>query len=354
MKGRGIFTISIDLELAWGICDKPISAKTSNALMREREIIRRLLNLFSRYTIQATWAIVGHLMLVKCDWDQERVHPEFRRPIIKDHTRDWFFQHPKNQTDPLWYGRDIVEWIRSAEPPQEIGSHSFCHVPYDQVTTRPETVRQDIEKARESHRSLELPFEIFIFPRNRLGHRELLAQAGVLAYRGNTRRWYYSIRWNSIRRLFNFLYFLLPIPPRTVTATVDETGMVNIPDSMQFFSRQGSRSLVSSKSLTRKGVVGLNRAVERGEVFHLWFHPSNFAYGTNRQFESLENILKHAQLLRTSGQLEVLTMGEIQRRITAPDRWISTNVNATEISFKRVMRQTREQTHAVTKTHVSR
>jgi peptidoglycan/xylan/chitin deacetylase (PgdA/CDA1 family) len=331
MKSRGTFTISIDLELAWGICDKPIGLDTSAALMREREMIQRLLGLFSSYNVKATWAVVGHLMLAECDWENETVHPEFSRPVIKNQKRDWFFQHPKSRNDPLWYGRDIVEWIRNAVPQQEIGSHSFCHVPYDEVTTEFDTVRQDIERARELHKTLKLPFEIFIFPRNRLGHRELLAQAGVRAYRGNTHRWYYSVPSKSIRRLFNFLYFVLPIPPRTVRATVDETGMVNIPDSMQFFSRQGSRSLVSPRNLTRKGVVGLNRAVARGEIFHLWFHPANFAYGSESQFHVLETILKRASQLRENGQLEILTMGAIQQRTINSQRRILSNERAQQV-----------------------
>jgi peptidoglycan/xylan/chitin deacetylase (PgdA/CDA1 family) len=315
MKNRGVFTLSIDVELAWGVCDKPMGIGTSKALVHEREIIKRLLRLFSKYDVRATWAVVGHLLLAKCDWDEGRVHPEISRPVIKNQSRDWFFQHPMKQDDPLWHGRDIVEWIRNACPRQEIGSHSFCHIPYDETMTERRIVKQDIDRAKELHRTLQLPFEVFIFPRNKVGHRQVLAEAGVRVYRGNTDRWYYSIPCTPIRRLFNFLYFVFPFPPQTVMPIVDENGMTNIPDSMLLADRKGLRRLFLPQVLLRKAIRGLERAVDRREIFHLWFHPANFSYATTGQFDILEEILWRASQLRDSGKLEILPMGKIRSRI---------------------------------------
>ena len=50
-------------------------------------------------------------------------------------------------------------------------------------------------------------------------------------------------------------------------------------------------------------------------MFHLWFHPSNFFTKTDDQFLVLEEILRHAQRLRDSGALEVLTFADIRRRL---------------------------------------
>ena len=35
----------------------------------------------------------------------------------------------------------------------------------------------------------------------------------------------------------------------------------------------------------------MSRAAARGEVFHLWFHPSNFWHDTERQFQTFEAFL---------------------------------------------------------------
>jgi peptidoglycan/xylan/chitin deacetylase (PgdA/CDA1 family) len=318
---RGILTISIDLELAWGVCDKPITLHVRRAIDRERDIVPRILTLFSIYDIRATWAIVGHLLLTRCQWKNGIVHPEIRRPILLNSQRDWFFQHPgEGVYDRVWYARDLVDLIRDATPVQEIGSHSFCHIPYiDRVSGR-NAVADDIEMARKLHESEALEFEAFVFPRNLVACKDLLRKAGIRVYRGNSPRWYDSIPWAQAKRFFNLVQFFLSLPPQTVRPSIEDSGMVNIPDSMLFIGRKGIRRFITRNSLIKMGIVGLNRAVQSGEVFHLWFHPSNFSYETEEQFFAFEAILKHSRKLREEGQLQVLTMGDLGKRISDPAR----------------------------------
>jgi peptidoglycan/xylan/chitin deacetylase (PgdA/CDA1 family) len=315
MTDRGIFTISIDLELAWGVCDKSIPPSLRASLLRERDIVQRLLDTFAKYDIRATWALVGHLLLSGCEWERGRVHPEITRPVVKNHRRDWFFQHPTAQDDPLWYAKDIIENVRKSSPAQELASHSFCHMPYDETTSHRAAVVGDIDRAKELHNAWGLPFDVFVFPRNKVGYRELLAAAGIRVYRGHTHRWYYSIPMRSVRRLCNLLYFFLPLCPPTVNATVDEYGMINVPDSMLLFSPVGLGKLVSPANVLRNAIKGLERAVERREIFHLWFHPANFAHQTDAQFAVLDGILKHARRLVGSRQLRILPMGDISKSV---------------------------------------
>jgi len=52
-------------------------------------------------------------------------YPHFRRP--------WFSYVPERsceRTHPEWFGASLVEMIRNAKPQQEIGFHSFSHVPF--------------------------------------------------------------------------------------------------------------------------------------------------------------------------------------------------------------------------------
>jgi len=318
-QSRGTFVISIDLELAWGTCDRPIQPRARHAIELEREIIRRLLDLFSNFNVRATWAVVGHLLLTECTWEGDIVHPEISRPIARNLQRDWFFQHPKDQNDPLWYGRDIIDWILDASPKQEIGSHSFAHILYDESITHLDAIRSDVETAAQLHEDLGLPFEVFVFPRNAVGALDLLSKAGVTVYRGNTRRWYKFFKPRPVGRLLNLLQFLFGVTPPTVAATTDENGMVNLPDSMLLFSQAGIRGLIPSRSLIRMGIAGLNRAVDRKEIFHLWFHASNFAYNSDKQFHVFETILRHAERLREDGLIEFLPMGDIRKKTVKVD-----------------------------------
>jgi hypothetical protein len=46
-------------------------------------------------------------------------------------------------------------------------------------------------------------------------------------------------------------------------------------------------------------------------VFHLWFHPTNLAHGTEPLFRGLAAILRAVAALRAQGRLAVRTLGEL-------------------------------------------
>ncbi|MDP2942084.1 MAG: hypothetical protein Q8O36_01005, partial [Candidatus Omnitrophota bacterium] len=76
MSRQGIFVISIDTELAWGTFDHGGHIKYNEAYKRYRSIVSKILELFSKYEIRATWAIVGHLFLDACTKESGRLHPD--------------------------------------------------------------------------------------------------------------------------------------------------------------------------------------------------------------------------------------------------------------------------------------
>jgi hypothetical protein len=53
----------------------------------------------------------------------------------------------------------------------------------------------------------------------------------------------------------------------------------------------------------------LQAAARKSEVFHLWFHPSNFYHSTESQFLALDRILAIAAAMRDRGHIEAMTMG---------------------------------------------
>ncbi|MBI3321245.1 MAG: methyltransferase domain-containing protein [Candidatus Omnitrophica bacterium] len=312
MAHAGALTISIDLELAWGVCDVLLTPQAREALGRERAIVTRLLDLFAAYDVRATWAVVGHLMATECRWTGQQAHPEIVRWSQAVPPRDWFFQHPPQDqlNDPLWYAHDLISLIQQATPPQEIGSHSFCHLPYDERRVPRETVWADLSAARALHSERGLPFNAFVFPRNVEGYHALLRAAGITVYRGKTARWYERIPIRPVRRALHLASYGLPICPRTVRPMVDAHGLLNVPDSLLLMGRRGLRRLIPPAVLRWKGLMALDRATARGEVFHLWFHPSNFAEQSDVPFRILEAWLKRAHALRAEGRLHVMAMGD--------------------------------------------
>ncbi|HWL66168.1 MAG TPA: polysaccharide deacetylase [Actinomycetota bacterium] len=306
----GTFTISIDTELAWGYCDRLITPADRREIELERDVIARLLELFERYRISATWAVVGHLLLEGCERDGEHWHPEIPRPVDSS-GRDWFWQHPEERDDRLWYARDVARKIGEADPPQEIASHSFAHVLFDESDTRAEAVAADLREARKVHEANEIEFKSFVFPRNVVGFRRLLAESGVRVYRGSDGHAPSPVAIARARRL---AAFLLPTSARLVRPRIDELGLVDVPGSMLLIGRNGLRNIVPPSFVKRKAIKALDASAAADEVFHLWFHPSNLVHGSQTQFEILDAILRHADGLRSGGTLQILTMGQVADR----------------------------------------
>ena len=136
--GAGLFVISIDVEMAWGAVHHGKAPVAGSLYDQERRSVAAVLALMERYEISATWAVVGHLFLDRCEPVDGTPHPDVRRARYPWFRGDWFDVDPVSTLaeDPWWYGADLVEAIKDCAVPQEIGSHSFSH----QIVGDPEAV----------------------------------------------------------------------------------------------------------------------------------------------------------------------------------------------------------------------
>ena len=315
-SNKGTFIISIDFEYAIGYADEKLSQERQELIKKEAEISRKLITLFERYKTPATWAIVGHLLETNCRVEEGRVHSNFPKQVYVDGNSDWFAHHPPagDYADPLWFDSSrIIKQVKNSPVGHEIASHSYSHILYGEPRIRTEAVLVDIGEAMRIHKENDLPLNSFIFPRNSEGYHEELKQAGIKCYRGKSRFWYHRLP-GSIGRLARLFDYLIPYT-RTVVATYHESGLVNIPDCLLLLGRNGLRKLVTPSVMKRKIKAGLRQAVKRKEIFHLWFHPSNFSYDTVIQFEIMEEVLIFADELRSKGKLEIVTMQVVADKI---------------------------------------
>lgn len=282
---RGSLCISIDVELAWGIRDRPSRAYHARCAEREAAIVRGLLALFDPLAVPATWAIVGRLL-----------------------ERDDAAARSTPHGDRIWYAPELVEQVRAARTPQDIGSHSYAHV-YFGETSR-EALRDDLAAARRVHERHGLPFVSFVFPRNQVAHVDLLREAGVKVFRSVDRGWHIRVRERlgaGAGRAANLADKVLPIPP-AIVEPIDHGAVVELPSSMLLMARNGLRRAIHPAAVVAKAKLGLAAARRRGGAFHLWFHPSNFYYDTERQLETLGDIVRAAARMRDRGELDIRPM----------------------------------------------
>lgn len=279
---RGAFCISIDLELAWGVWDQLSAEYVDKCLELERTIVKRILTIFERHEIPATWAIVGHLLQKRDDCSPNEL--------------------------PAWYAPEIIDWLCRAKPEQEIGSHSFGHIYFSEVSAVEASA--DLSAARAIHQRSGVAFDSFVFPRNKVAHLDVLSAAGLKVFRGADHGWHMGVSPQSlIGRAAHLIDTVLPLKPAVVRPTPHPSGLVELPGSMLLMGRNGLRRLVRPAALRMKARRALREAADKNSVFHLWFHPSNFYHATESQFGVLESIVEYAASLRARERLDIVPMG---------------------------------------------
>jgi Polysaccharide deacetylase len=287
----GKLTISIDLELAWGFWDilTPDILRLSETM--ERPICDKLLELFDRYHIPATWAVVAALL--------DRASAQGR---------------PGSEAS--WYAPEIVDHIRAAKTSHEIGSHGGRHAYYDRMSEA--QAAEDLDFVKQVHRDHGLTLDSFVFPRNAVGHLDLLARAGLRTFRGPDTGWVRIAPKLGAHagKAITFADKILPLPP--TPARAQRCGsLVDIPGSMLLPGRDGMRRFILPAVSRAKLAMGLDWARRSGATFHFWFHPCNFYYRAEEQFATLAWFLARAAAEASRGRIEICTMGSYAPRADA-------------------------------------
>ncbi|MFB6201234.1 MAG: polysaccharide deacetylase [Halorhabdus sp.] len=171
-------TLSLELELGWGLVHHGGLTALSSGRQRETETLSRLLSLCDDLAISVTFDVVGHLLLSAPLVDDDRPHPD-----------GWFDSIPRTgpETDPEFYAPDLVEMIRSTDVDHEICTHTFSHVECGDVPR--ETLEWELDHVLAVHRECGLPAPTsFVPPRHSIPPYDLLRAYGFEVIRVPTYR----------------------------------------------------------------------------------------------------------------------------------------------------------------------
>ncbi|WP_144904956.1 polysaccharide deacetylase family protein [Halobellus captivus] len=295
----GTVVISIDAELGWGFHD--VVDPPTDRVESGRDGWHTLLELFDRYDLPATWAVVGHLFLEECDG----VHA--RHPLAGT----WFEREQTEWLDrpDLRFAPDLIRQITDADAAHEIGCHTFSHVLFGQESTTLEIARAELLAALEAAENSPIDSEMrsVVFPRNSVGHRDVLAELGFSCYRG-TRPNFDAIGPDAIRKIG---------APPIVHPTIDEFGLINIPSSLYLYGFEGfARRLCEwlwEDPIVSRARAGVAAAADEDGVFHIWLHPNNLM--SDIDVERLRRIFAHIAERRDRGAIEVKTMADVAKAV---------------------------------------
>ena len=306
---RGAFTLSLDFELIWGTLDLfGTEGFRAACLMERQRIVEDLLVLLDEFEIPATWCIVGHLFLETCDGK----HADRRRPNHSWAHGDWFESDPggRESPDSVFLGRSLVERILSCRTTQEIGFHSFSHVVWGDAGCSREVAESEIDGCFEAAAWAGVRPTAWVFPRNQVGHLDVLASRGIRVFRGPGPRWYERDENPGVLgRIAHLLEVAAGTAAPTVLPEMTAEGLVNLPGSMIYLPAHGIRGLVPVGQRVRRAIGGLEDAAERNRVFHLWFHPTNLADRYQPMMAGLRTVFERVRTMRAALRLDVRSMG---------------------------------------------
>lgn len=297
----GTLVISLDFEMMWGCHDwtTPQAYGASN-VAHVRTVISRLLDLFSKYQVKATFATVG-LLFCKDKNEALRLYPAIM-PTYCDKKlspfKDGYIEGITTENEPLYFALDIIKLLVKTQN-IEVATHTFSHYFCWEQGQTLEQFEADLQKAIEVAREQNIELHSIVFPKNQVSdeYLDVCSSNGIECYRGNAQKYFEqsTTTWQMIRqRVLRILDSYLNIGGQSsipYEALSANKRIINIPASR--FLRPYSTALSFFEPLRLRRICKeMRHAAKRCELYHLWWHPHNFGANMEQNFAFLEKILQ--------------------------------------------------------------
>jgi peptidoglycan/xylan/chitin deacetylase (PgdA/CDA1 family) len=312
-----MLVISLDFELHWGMRDKQRLADCEARLLGARAAIPRMLDLFARHEVAATWATVGFLFFddkeeLLSSLPEER--PHYANPALSPYAAlDEI--GPNEAAAPCHFGLSLIRRIAET-PRQEVASHTFSHYYCLEGGQTPSTFAADLDAARSAARRLGITLESLVFPRNQANqdYLSICREQGFKAVRGNPRSWLYAAADQEgdtgLRRIARLADSYLPITREKTALRTPIDGLSDVPATM--FLRPVTAPLKALEPLRLDRLKRMmTTAARTGSIFHLWWHPHNFGRDTEANLDVLDRLLQHFRELRDRFGMRSMTMADM-------------------------------------------
>ena len=301
----GSLTISIEVELGWGVHDLQDYGHLSAAGAEERTYLRKFLAKADECGVPVSFDIVGHLLLDECDGTHPGAYPD-----------GWFTNDPGTDVDadPLFYAPDVADAIVSAETDHELCTHTFSHLLCGEASD--ELVDHELRMVEQLHEGVTEPVTSFVPPRHQRPSNAVLRRNGITHAR-------YAKQQPSPTRAHRFKE--LTVGPHPVWRPRMEDGVLETYGTT--YPSLTARSLPAGQKDThalfrrfplpvRKRVHeyylrrSVRELVERDSHLHLWCHL--FDFSNEHQWDVLDGFLEYLGAVPET-DLQVQTMREFAR-----------------------------------------
>ncbi|PZX49946.1 polysaccharide deacetylase [Algoriphagus ratkowskyi] len=318
---NGIFTISLDFELLWGIFDKVGNSYKPSYFQYTRLLVLDTLETFAKNEIKATWATVGMLFAQN---EEEWKHyspiqiPSYRDPNLSAYE----FVKNSGLKPEVHFAPELIQAI-IATPGQELGSHTYAHYYTLMRGQSPEQFRQDLQATQKiSQDKFGIRLKSLIFPRNHINelYLPICLEEGYTQVRSNPRNWYWqetqhedlSKKWFRSADCF-FRVGEKTSYPKTQMQILENEPLL-IPASRILRPISKSNKVFNRVRLNRVKEEMLSAAKAK-EIYHLWWHPHNFATDPIAAMIELNEIMSHFQTLKSEYGMVSMNMEGVREMV---------------------------------------
>jgi peptidoglycan/xylan/chitin deacetylase (PgdA/CDA1 family) len=315
----GALVVSLDFELHWGMRDHVGRDSPAYAdLAPSRDVGLALADLFAERGVRATWATVGLLFASARD-ELDPFLPERRPHYVQPELDPYAEPIGADETaDPEHLAGSLVDRL-AATPGQEVGSHTFSHFYCLEDGQDEADLRADLGAAQAIADRHRLSLTSLVLPRNQWNPRYAGAvlDSGFTCIRGPQPSWGHHARAHDehrgvdrAARLLDTYAGLSPPPTTSWQAVRGPDGLCDVPASAFLRPYSPRRAPLESLKL-RRLVAGLRDAARRGRIFHLWWHPHNFARYPDESFSFLRRLLDEFDRLAGAEGMRSLSMRDV-------------------------------------------
>ncbi|MBC7430399.1 MAG: hypothetical protein H7336_17425 [Bacteriovorax sp.] len=268
-----IVNFSIDYELFWGNAFDHGTSMSEEKRIHQASIARS--NSFSFYALleevkmNCTWSVVGKLM------DPDKA-PSLELQFSPPWSDINWYQKP--DADITTY--EAYEFIKllATSPYLEILSHGFAHIDYADLSVTKQMASEDLKIAKELLHEFASTEKAFFYPCNKVKYEEVAYALGYRVTRGSDNHWHIS-----------------------------KNELIKTP--IGFWISPAMLSLNDAKRLVDIGI-------KNKSFIHPWMHLIEL----NMKADDLERFYRplflYIQAQEKAGNLEIITFGNIEKRIS--------------------------------------
>ena len=300
----GGFIISLDFELYWGIGDHIDYQNYREYFDNTLSTIPKILQVFRSYNINCTWATVGML------WNKNWILWEENKPLLLPEYKNLKLSNynlskkinKKVVHERHFFALDLIEKIKNT-PGQELATHTYGHYYSNEAIVNNKVLAADLERAHKMAQQTNIKLRSIVLPRNQFVEAtlETLREQNILTVRSNPNVWYWKLsrqhKFSSkIARLIDSYTSFFTIKSYPWKQLEFKGGLLLQPASR--FLRPVTKKIILLDRLKINRIKKeMSYAAKNGELYHLWWHPHNFAVHPISALKELEEILEHFKYL---------------------------------------------------------